>query len=66
MDSLGGFFVLQEYILKVEVLVSSGHKLCQIWNTSIVSCIDIDIDQVLIVDIVLNKVYYQESYILII
>jgi hypothetical protein len=66
MDSLGVFFVLQEYILKVQVFVSSGHKLCQIWNTSIVSCIDIDIDQVLIVDIVLSKVYYQESYILII
>jgi len=66
MDSLGVFFVLQEYILKVQVFVSSGHKFCQIWNTCIVSCIDIDIDQVLIVDIVLNKVYYQESYILII
>ena len=32
-------FVLREYILKVHVLVSSEHKLCQIWNTCIVSCI---------------------------
>ena len=66
MDLLAVFFVLHEYILKVQVFVSSGHKLFQIWNTSIVSCIDIDIDQVLMVEIVLNKVYYQESYILII
>ena len=32
-------FVLQEYILKVHIPVSSEHKLCQIWNTCIVSCI---------------------------
>ena len=32
-------FVLWEYILKVHILVSSEHKLCQIWNTCIVSCI---------------------------
>jgi hypothetical protein len=32
-------FVLREYILKVHILVSSEHKLCQIWNTCIVSCI---------------------------
>jgi hypothetical protein len=32
-------FVLREYILKVHVLVSSEHKLCQIWNTCIVFCI---------------------------
>ena len=25
-------FVLREYILKVHVLVSSEHKLCQIWK----------------------------------
>jgi hypothetical protein len=32
-------FVLREYMLKVHILVSSEHKLCQIWNTCIVSCI---------------------------
>jgi hypothetical protein len=32
-------FVLREYILKVHILVSSEHKLCQIRNTCIVSCI---------------------------
>jgi hypothetical protein len=32
-------FVLREYILKVHILVSSEHKLCQIWNTCLVSCI---------------------------
>ena len=32
-------FVLREYILKVRILVSFEHKLCQIWNTCIVSCI---------------------------
>jgi hypothetical protein len=32
-------FVLREYISKVHILVSSEHKLCQIWNTCIVSCI---------------------------
>jgi hypothetical protein len=34
-------FLLREYILKVHmpVLVCSEHKLCQIWNTCIVSCI---------------------------
>jgi hypothetical protein len=31
--------VLREYILKVHILVSSEHKLSQIWNTCIVSCI---------------------------
>jgi hypothetical protein len=28
-----------KYILKVHILVSSEHKLCQIWNTCIASCI---------------------------
>ena len=37
-------FVLREYILKVHILVSSEHKLWQIWNTSIVSCIYWSID----------------------
>ena len=32
-------FVLREYILKVHILVNSEHKLCQTWNTCIVSCI---------------------------
>jgi hypothetical protein len=32
-------FVLREYILKVHILVSSENKLCQTWNTCIVSCI---------------------------
>ena len=32
-------FVLREYILKVHILVSSEHKLCQTWNTCVVSCI---------------------------
>jgi hypothetical protein len=31
-------FVLREYMLKVYIHVSSEHKLCQIWNTCIVSC----------------------------
>ena len=35
-------FVLREYILKVHILVSTEHKLCQIWNTCIVYCIYID------------------------
>jgi hypothetical protein len=26
-------FILLEYILKIHLLVSSEHKLCQIWNT---------------------------------
>ena len=32
-------FELREYILKVHILVSSEHKLCQTWNTCIASCI---------------------------
>jgi hypothetical protein len=32
-------FVLREYTLKVHILVSSEHKLCQTWNTCLVSCI---------------------------
>jgi hypothetical protein len=32
-------FVLREYILKVHILVSSEHKLCQTWNTCLLSCI---------------------------
>jgi hypothetical protein len=32
-------FVLREYILIVHILVNSEHKLCQIRNTCIVSCI---------------------------
>jgi hypothetical protein len=32
-------FVLRECILKVHILVSSEHKLCQTWNTCIVPCI---------------------------
>ena len=35
-------FVLREYILKVHILVSSEHKLCQNSSTCIVSCIYID------------------------
>jgi hypothetical protein len=30
-------FVLREYILRVHMLVNSEHKLCQTWNTCIVS-----------------------------
>ena len=37
-------FVLRVYILKVHILVSSEHKLYQIWNTCIVSCIYWSID----------------------
>ena len=37
-------FVLRVYILKVHILVSSEHKLCQVWNTCIVSCIYWSID----------------------
>ena len=60
-------FVLREYILKVHVLVSSEHKLCQVWNTCIVSCIYWSIaflNKLLIY--FFNKDYYQESNILII
>ena len=60
-------FVLGEYILKVHILVSSEHKLCQIWNTCIVSCIYWSIaflNKLLI--FFFNKDYYQESNILII
>ena len=32
-------FILRAYILKVHILVSSEHKLCQTWNTCLVSCI---------------------------
>ena len=32
-------FVFRECILKVHILVSSEHKLCQTWNTCLVSCI---------------------------
>jgi hypothetical protein len=32
-------FVLREYILRVHILVSSEHKLCQTWNTCLLSCI---------------------------
>jgi hypothetical protein len=32
-------FVLREYILKVHILVSSEHRLCQTGNTCIVPCI---------------------------
>ena len=32
-------FVLRECISKVHILLSSEYKLCQIWNTCIVSCI---------------------------
>jgi hypothetical protein len=60
-------FVLREYILKVHVLVSFEHKLCQIWNTCIVFCILlINCFFKHIVDIFFSKDYYQESYILII
>jgi hypothetical protein len=49
------------------ILVSSEHKLCQIWNTCIVSCIYWSIAFFKqIVDIFFNKAYYQELYILII
>ena len=56
-------FVLREYILKVHILVSSEHKLCQIRN--IVSCLVYCIFKQ-IVDIFFPKAYYQEWYILII
>ena len=36
---VGCFFLLREYILKVHVLVSSEHKLYDIWNTCIMPCI---------------------------
>jgi hypothetical protein len=56
-------FVLREYILKVHILVSSEHILCQTWNTCIYWSIAFFKQ---IVDIFFNKAYYQESYILII
>ena len=58
-------FVLRECILNVHILVSSEHKLCQIWNTCIVFCIYWSVgflNKLLI--FVLSKAYYQESYIL--
>ena len=60
------FFVLREQILKVHILVSSEHELCQIWNTCIVSCIYWSIaflNKLLI--FIFSKAYYQEAYILI-
>jgi hypothetical protein len=60
-------FVLREYIWKVRILVNSEYKLCQIWNTCIVSCIYWSIaflNKWLI--FCFNRAYYQESYILII
>ena len=48
-------FVLREYILKVHILISSEHKLCQIWNACTVSCI-LFFKQ--IVDIFFYKSYY--------
>jgi hypothetical protein len=60
-------FVLREYILKVHMLVSSEHKLCQIWNTCIVSCMYWSIAFLYkLLICFFNKAYYQESYILII
>jgi hypothetical protein len=53
-------FVLREYILIVHILVSPEHKLCQIWNTCIVSFILLFKQSV---DIYFNISYYQESYI---
>ena len=50
-------FVLREYILKVHILVSSEHKLCQIRNTCFFKQI---------IDICFCEAYYQESTILII
>jgi hypothetical protein len=32
-------FVLRKYILKLHILVSSEHKLCQTWNPCLMSCI---------------------------
>jgi hypothetical protein len=62
-------FVLWEYNLKVHILVSSEHKLCQTWNTVYlyhVLYILINCFFKQIVDIFFNKAYSQESYILII
>ena len=62
-------FVLWEYILKVHILLSSEHKLCQTWNTVYlyrVLYILINCFFKQIVDIFFNKAYYQESCILII
>jgi uncharacterized membrane protein len=59
VDSLIGF-VLREYILKVHILIRSEHKLCQIWNTCIVSCIYWSIAFFKqIVDIFFNKTYLE-------
>ena len=56
-------FVFREYILKVHILVSSEHKLCEIWNTCIVYYILIFQTYCWYF---FNKAYYEESYILII
>ena len=58
-------FVLREYILKVHILVSSEHKLCQTWNTKctcIVPCIYWSIAFLSKLLIFFSKAYYQESY----
>jgi uncharacterized membrane protein YesL len=54
-------FVLREYILKVQILVSSEHKLCQTWNTCLMSCIYWSIASL---SIFFSNAYYQVSYIL--
>ena len=51
-------FVLREYILKVHILVSSEHKLCQI-SEILVSCLVYCFFKQ-IVDIFFSKAYYQE------
>ena len=61
---LAVIFVLREYILKVHIVVSSEHKLCQIWSTCTVSCIWLFLNKLLI--FFFYKSYYQESNTLII
>ena len=56
-------FVLRDNILKVHMLISSEHKLCQIWNTCIVSCILLFKKNCWYF---FSQTYYQEWYILII
>jgi hypothetical protein len=62
--AVGSFvFVLREYILKVHILVSSEHTLCQTWNTCLMSCIYWSIASL---NNFFSNAYYQVSYILII
>jgi hypothetical protein len=66
VGSLVVFFVLRGYILKVHVLVSSKHRLCQIWNTCIMPCSIYwsitHLDKLLIFFLKQMEMYYVREY----